>query len=377
MCRRRIRDNTEDGPEIWSLFAPRKRQAIGLGSLPRATYDLQGAQMLSSLLMDWDAFPLLHRKPIRAHQSTNNQGNSEDLWKTIAPDDRAVPTSRIERLPAEVLFMVFSMGDLEIRDLVALGLCSRTLWAFMLTQMLNSSCGAWAGTEIICAGNYVLDLPEMLSEEDFMTQRSGRGGGWASCQARRWIRIANRTYSRQSCHFECPWLRALQDHQSQASITNSNVWYTLEASLRNLYSWGAYPMGTGWVLRNLTTKEYLRLKLQTRDGRAYVEIESEHRCSIPVEQALLARIRWTRGSYTKSFQTPPPQPEWVGHRFEIVFTSDLSGTSNSDWPGEWRDVTSEVCVGTPAANPEMRLGQPSLIENACLVNTKCSSAVRC
>ena len=259
--------------------------------------------MLSSLLKDWDAFYLFHRKPLRRRQSTGS--NAGSVWKAIAPAKEASQLSSIEGLPAEILFMILDELKLETLDLVALGLCSKRLWAFMLVYVLSSSCGSWAGTEIVCTGNYLQNLPEPLVRANLA--EIPKGTKWrGDSSSRHWNYSASLFHQQRSCHLECPWLETLHHLHLGAGVKDPDTLKTLEMSLKNLFSRASYPMGTGWVLRNLTTKEYVRLRIQSDNARAYVETSSECGYPIPVEQVLLTRLFWTRAPHGKSVLPLPP-----------------------------------------------------------------------
>ena len=146
-------DQTCRGPQRWNLMVPDRTQRY---PVPVERRDVYWEKDLHTLLEgDWsfDAFEKLAR------------------WREIpsAPDLTGCVVhhglSPIEELPAELLSLVFSDGNLAKEDVIRLGTCSQTLWTHAVRQMqmdARASAAPWADTPMLCTGTYLRTVPPEL-----------------------------------------------------------------------------------------------------------------------------------------------------------------------------------------------------------------------
>lgn len=112
-----------------------------------------------------------------------------------------------------------------------------------------------------------------------------------------------------------------------------------------------------WVLRDLTTREFVRCRPGKGPGgvRGYVDC-GDARVKVRVDDILLLRICWTRvGHWDDREGLGIFRGKWAGHCFDIVPWEKLDGEEG------WRDCTEEVVEqAQEVAEKMLPLGTASL-----------------
>ena len=159
------------------------------------------------------------------------------------------------------------------------------------------------------------------------------------------------------------WLSVLRYHFSGKAGWGSK--YTrLQRYVASFYD-GLYPpklrLGQIWKLRNLTTKEFVRLHfLRRTDEQPVIDVADVDWCRL--DDILLLRICWTMKDY---YGKPPDQGLWAGHCFDII------AASADDQFAEWTDATLEIAEEAKALKLSVRHMLPPGID---LVHM-CSSGI--
>ncbi|KAF2004224.1 hypothetical protein P154DRAFT_519449 [Amniculicola lignicola CBS 123094] len=288
------------------------------------------------------------------------------LWATFTkPVDGVRPTqtyhrrppikpSFIEKLPNELLDLLVDALD-EKRDIVALGLASSVLWPVVLHRIHQEyrRCAApWAGKQIAFHGNYSWSTSQNLVGEGV---------------PRDVIRELNYYRYYWPHRFQCDiftdvrpmdqgWIDTLKDIKRQAGFSAAD-WIEIERDLSCHYM---FPQDRVWVLRNLTTSQYVRsdqlhpnpqavkeakepiISIYER-LRRFVRTSQQRRtddCPFTLAQVLLCMTRWS----TRRFFPPEAGPHglngsWVGHRFDIV---TLDRHNSEEDPAGWTDASEEA-----------------------------------
>lgn len=99
-----------------------------------------------------------------------------------------------------------------------------------------------------------------------------------------------------------------------------------------------YPaaLKEAWVLRNLTTKEYARVRFDTKTQRGFVETDL---LRLSVEDALLLSFCWTTDEvYDRDYLDIGSGP-WAGHAFDIVLAEEELPVMQTE---SWKDITEDV-----------------------------------
>lgn len=256
-------------------------------------------------------------------------------------------------------------------DVLALGLASSTLlshslqYISSLSRSRSSSIAAWAGAEIACTGTYLKILPSSFTDTGlapknlkFPSTEVVTGGSRrlirGMCEARKWNWAALRNYD---CDADVPfhqsWMEAFENltrsfatWRETASLWDEDMKEEIRESLWNVtttthseYGESEDEDGKGWVLRNLSKRESVKL-LPPKTGmdksinRPCVLDHEEAELSL--DDALLMRICWSSDYSYRGDQFPwGGNGVWAGDRFEVVYCA----TNEDD---RWFDVTETV-----------------------------------
>ncbi|KAI0846763.1 hypothetical protein F5Y00DRAFT_136833 [Daldinia vernicosa] len=256
-------------------------------------------------------------------------------------------------LPREIQLKIFA--ELGTRDCTALGLTNAYLWGLALPVLHDkwaARLGAWAGEKIVCVGELVepgdyppglfsdaeilsFDEPEIRSVlnidpffgyrprsvtlYDFGSHVIGReqelGTIWKGMKRDRLL-------------LKC--INSVADHDI--------VWKGPgKHDFKNFEEHCFYPRDQPWVLRNLTTKEFVRsealaLKPEFIQGPRVQGIGFSH--------AILSRICWSSApDIDMGDPTRITRGVWAGHCFDITQLSKHIELTQGE---TWIDVSSEV-----------------------------------
>ena len=264
--------------------------------------------------------------------------------------------SVFERVPGEVLDMV--LGYLGKRDMVAVGLCSGFLCRHVLQYIetdLRKADAPLAGTEIACTGTYLKDLPEPFERDELALGALNRdelyGGNMCLARQINWTAVS--TFEEIGANQGLAvWLDVFRTFQGKKGRKNKGRYKNLDRILTN---WNASlfpvrcPEGQSWVLRNLTTKEIVRLR-RTGQDNAEVVVDDESIKWCRLDDVLLMRICWTMsmdtglhvpmcGQGNPRTSIDVGQGEWAGHCFDVVMM-ELKSLQEIGWT----DVTSKIAT---------------------------------
>ncbi|KAF8169024.1 hypothetical protein K438DRAFT_1774532 [Mycena galopus ATCC 62051] len=332
-------DQTTRSPPRWTLLAPGLGQKQPLPSLYERRYDAGPLGFFNSDL-SWDAFGKL------AH--VGHDTKSPFLLRQLvrAPD----MSSQLEKLAAELLCII--SAGLDVDDLIALGLCSQTLWCIAMCQLQDESqrrMAPWAGTPIICTSTYLTSVPDSfrqinpgLIEEMEAWEVLGRG----MCPARRWNWRALNDYSEavdvHSLSSQC--LAAFS-----TKVESSGIPKKLQAALQRTMTDDLFRVHnhSKWVLRNLDTKEVVHFQAMTHEDTVCLAVSGLP--WLTLDFVLTLRILWPNLNRHND-----PQPSnvkvgaWAGHKFDVVEAANLE-------PGEsWQDVTEDIAREAKTKKPNSK-----------------------
>jgi len=290
----------------------------------------------------WDAFWKLARVPTIAPVA--------EFVTAFPGADASVDASPIERLPAELFDMVLGDTELSTEDLMALGVCSKTLWLQILAHVhedCRKAAAPWAGTPLLCTGSWLLDLPPAIYEafpdqqkrEDAYKARTGRWYGCCPARKLNWNGISNYVNVEGQSRTQA-WLAALTT-VARTAQTDRTTMRKLQCSLSEMLQRQTDVSQRNWILRNLTVQQYVRLKFdrprRTQEANVYVRGASW----LTLDRALILRISWganETGTYDKRADdrlNASLRGSWAGHCFDVAEDSVSLEYS-------WHDVTDEV-----------------------------------
>ncbi|KAL7917624.1 hypothetical protein ACQKWADRAFT_325476 [Trichoderma austrokoningii] len=263
-------------------------------------------------------------------------GHAESLVRLLAVPVKPVPG----RGP--------SVETARIEDALSLGLAFpqfRAIAGRRVQEHLRLMCGPWAGQEIVCVGEKTEanDFPPALVADQGLlrtlcrrTLLSGREPppGREPPNLFNAVRRAPATVTREPCvMYEVGRLRAYLVARQWCTSADFNSLGLHFRSRREFY-----PVDEPWILRNLTTKEFVRAEAVA------LRPQFVHGPDIDVVgfgQVLVSRICWSSAP-AAGFQDPTnvSRGVWAGHRFDIT-TLARHRRETRDRPA-WDDVSDEV-----------------------------------
>jgi hypothetical protein len=279
-----------------------------------------------------------HQK--QAKTESRNSGDAGDT--SYAPTFSSIPT--------EVHRLIFNYTEF-IEDVICLSLTSRYFWSIgqgYIHDHYASFLGAWAGENIVCVGEDVEpgDFPPGLftmEEENELRQKSIVIPDESSPD--------RETYSEPLTlyHFT---LDIAAEMEERIDLYRESISTYMRCRDRGNHTDAAfkcqysdivveeskyYPEDQPWILRNLTTKEFVRseaIALRPED------IYGPRIRGLGFGEVVMSRISWsTSSSVSMSDKSKIHRGVWAGHRFDIT---TLARHIEETKGGEWRDVSEEV-----------------------------------
>ena len=236
------------------------------------------------------------------------------------------------QVATELIVMIFEEID-DAYDAIMLGLTHDTLmiigWRH-IQSLLAQERPRWAGCRIICLGNGGNDLPDgVISEEE----------------KEKYLKLAGSSDQPESGD-EGDETESFDLYEISERISNSpDMLDSAEREPLGLSSEerrvlrkiidggdGGYYWWKGWVLMNLSTKEYVKSKaaakilpsMDATDGRCF-------------GQLILSHICWSSYDCTAiHFDGGLNRGEWAGDRFRIVTTNVFESKTTGE---QWEDVS--------------------------------------
>ncbi|KAF2434466.1 hypothetical protein EJ08DRAFT_725382 [Tothia fuscella] len=333
----------------WRIVSPRQRLRHEFDNRPylQAGPEVVWTEIEHLLFMpeksSWNAWNNLVRSSAsRRRRGKSMEGRSNK--RIFLPGN----PSKFETLPFELLDMILSHEDLAREDLISVGVASPNLWPHVL-DVVAAHCkkqsAPFAGVEIACVGSSLQDLPPSF-QADGLRKR---------CKIQQWhayqIPI---DFDRR-----CAWSRHTPVRGESYSCDCKGSWYNrigfgayvsrhwgLFNELKEvLDEAGEYDSDSEWMLRNLTTKEYIRCEHaapvyeERANTRGYGYVLDTVGQRIRIDDILLMRICCTR--YSGGMFNSLENGVWAGHCFDIV-ELNADGKSGNGKKCEWRDCTAEV-----------------------------------
>ncbi|KAJ7361234.1 hypothetical protein DFH08DRAFT_843520 [Mycena albidolilacea] len=353
MCPPGVDQTTRSSP-LWTFLAPGLGQKQKLPSDRKERWYDAGPLGFFNSGLSWDAFGKL------AHVGRDSKSPFLLRQLVRAP----VMSSRLEKLAAELLCII--SAGLDVDDLIALGLCSQTLWCIAMCQLQDEyqrRKAPWAGTPIICTSTHLTSVPDSfrqvnpgLIEEmeawEVRRQMATHRTRMGMSPIRRWNWGALNDYSEvvdvHSLSSQC--LAAFS-----AKVESSGIPKKLQATLQrtmtnDLFRPSSVHNRSKWVLRNLDTKEVVHFQAVKREGfKDTVCLAVSGLPWLTLDFVLTLRILWPD---LNRYNDPQPSNvkvgAWAGHKFDVVEAATLE-------PGEsWQDVTEDIAREAETTKPNSK-----------------------
>ncbi|KAJ5633587.1 hypothetical protein N7528_001429 [Penicillium herquei] len=343
--------------QYWRVIAPGRKEVTGcIGELVQALLSGGAANLV----------PLLAR-PLNAHSRDNvevlpgenvedeREGTCSRRTRTRSlSQSHLAKTNRIEQhdallkaspgtdnnlksfsfLPSEIHHAIFNNID-DVQDVLCLSLTSRYFWAVGLSHIedhIVSSLAPWAGERIICVSDqsdpdeFPPGLLSPAEQEDLVELNHVQDLNAFSIK-HTWKKIGGPSLSQQLQE----WFKEYESHHRMTSADRTEIIMGLKPEILEFY-----PRNQPWVLRNLTTKEYVRGEaIALKD----LFVHGPHIDVIGFSEVLLSRISWSSQPVEVGHGKDMAHGKWAGHRFEISPLATLKRGSDS---AEWVDVSDEL-----------------------------------
>ena len=257
-----------------------------------------------------------------------------------------MPQSLLESLPTELLDIILDDEELEKEDIMAVGLASETLWMHALRHVEKqymSTRAPFAGVEVAVTGTHLRDFPESFDADDMakssvgsLNIRRGRGGTiMPIARAVNWAAL--RTYEVVETSLEREWIPACHIHDTATLVISKKCFSGLLDELRSRCSslYGG-DLSAVWVLRNLTTKQYVECHPRAAWRGASGIINHPLADNMSIDDVLMLRTCWTKEALSGTNY----RGQWAGHSFDLVPAVE-SGVETVP-AGEWTAYTDEV-----------------------------------
>lgn len=267
------------------------------------------------------------------HASKAARIETHNTKEVIEPDGNTKPRS-LYHLPSDIHHTIFLHLD-DVEHVLSLSLTNRYFWAvgiMHIEEHIVRSLAPWAGERIICVSNQCdpRDYPPGLLNPKEEAE----------------IRELNRVYDLDSFSINHTYKKVggpSLSQELQRSFQKYEAQYPMSRADRTEIMMGLkpeilefYPHDQKWILRNLTTKEYVRGEVIA------LKEEFIHGPQIDVlgfAEVLITRISWSREPI-RSKRGPNMTPgKWAGHRFDIT---PLAYHERDNKDEQWKDVSNEV-----------------------------------
>ncbi|MCJ1472306.1 hypothetical protein MMC13_000953 [Lambiella insularis] len=227
--------------------------------------------------------------------------------------------------------MVLPDPALEKQDVIAVGFASEMLWLHVhrhIEKRLLGGCRT------------VGRLAEDISAQSPVKVKQ-RG---SACMIWNIDLATDSGYEERSEDAVAVWRAAFEAHiAAAANIAGPHfkrMGDELHLTATRLSSWSLEHL---WVLRNLTTQEYVRCRPGLEAGKTQGFVDHAGGKWLRIEDVLLLRICWTKPSrFRKRSDTlgsGDDRGKWAGHCFDII---ELAEKSLSNWKDITDDIVKEV-----------------------------------
>lgn len=266
-------------------------------------------------------------------------------------------TTTFSDFPGEIHRLIFAQIEYLV-DVINLGATSQYYWTFArecLDQYAISFIGQWAGENIVCVGDYV--KPDDYPPGMFTAEERD--------EFRQWVGPADIDDDSEDDDSDRPFTLYDFGHPSFYDSENSttplhNAFFRLIGELRQQYPWETtlprivqsylrersrsndqyLPEDQQWILRNLTTKQFVRAEAIALKPEF---IEGPFIRGLGFAEVVLSRICWSSSdSVGMADPTNITRGVWAGHCFDI--TTRTKHEDETKCGQGWEDASDEVAA---------------------------------
>ncbi|KAE8442816.1 hypothetical protein EG329_002788 [Mollisiaceae sp. DMI_Dod_QoI] len=328
MCGKGV-DQTMRTPQRWQVLALELKERHCMGNEENMGFELGKSFFTDKINFDvWGALarpavPVVQQKKIEP----GDDRDDDYPWR------RSLGIFDI--LSNELVDMVIdNVSTSNDNDLVALGLTCQGFWELVVQRIQTryiKNAAPWAGKKIALLGSWSTSLPESFSQNN-LASNIIEDAEWPI------TRHLSRTLF---CLIESEGTALRTTKTREASLMNTVDQYLAQCRIPE-WRWKEmkeqlkcpelFPLDREWVLRNLTTREYVSASYTVGVIRA---------TKIRLVDALLSKIGWSDNlSWSdQKFDEDGWAGQWAGHCFDIVTKEVQVKEGGSE---AWKNVTDDV-----------------------------------
>lgn len=278
------------------------------------------------------------------HRKLSNQDTSPEV---------ATQCLNFSALPAELIGMVFDR--LDIVNALRLTLAAQRFWEIgwpYMEKKLMGFMGPWAGHRLVCLGESPIEgyPPDMLNKDEKEELAKGLNADeydddWddeydiVQGSPVDLITLVESRYCKTGPDVPPPLLVqnlqevAIDQIQTMPRPMTSRLFEFLSSRHLSVF----FPDDQKWVLRNLTTHEFIRSEAlagnSSQTGRHIKDLGFEH--------LILFRTFWSSSSWSAEFNRRSVHHGiWAGHRFEITVLDRHTKSMQSGVA--WKDISEDA-----------------------------------
>ncbi|KAI9869293.1 MAG: hypothetical protein M1813_000081 [Trichoglossum hirsutum] len=283
----------------------------------------------------------MNDRPAEQHQRSKTPHASDA--SDISQMGTGPPT--FSSLPVELHDLVFQ--ELDIEDVLALSFTDQYFWEVgqgHIKDYFLSLLGPWAGESIICVGDYLNPgdyPPGELTQAQLgkLSQFGGKyGDGHVQAELMSLRGFLEDPYEKVKSNVEFSSLIAHVATSKRYSyhLMPEHLQSRIETALSPTLS-QFYPVDEPWILRNLTTQEYVRSEAIALDPKYIHGPRIEY---LGFSEVILSRVCWSSDpSISMKYGGGIHRGVWAGDRFDIT---TLARHEQNKGEGKWEDVSEEV-----------------------------------
>ncbi|KAJ5691991.1 hypothetical protein N7462_001414 [Penicillium macrosclerotiorum] len=340
--------------QLWRVLAPGRKETTGiLGELAEVLLSGSASGLVALLAVPVNTHRYQNVEIVPGENIEDNEDEDFECTKRIRTSDlsqnhssKAVRIEHHDRnirearnpdftsLSSDLHHKIFSNLD-TIEDVLRLSLANKYFWAVGLAHIedhIVESLAPWAGERIICVSDqtdpsdYPSDILDPAEQDD--------------------IRELNKVYHLESFSIRntykkigAPslsqelqrWFLDYEAKHHMSQTDRAEIMMGLKPEILEFY-----PRDQRWILRNLTTKEYVRGEVIA------LKEEFIHGPQIDVigfSEILISRISWSSQPERVGWSENITKGKWAGHRFDITPLSLHEERSKNE---VWEDVSDEI-----------------------------------
>ncbi|KAJ5377972.1 uncharacterized protein N7496_005381 [Penicillium cataractarum] len=339
----------------WQVIAPARKETTGiLGDLIDALLTGSAAGLVPLLAVPLNA----HREHIDGLlPGENAEDNQDDDFECTTrtrcnglSQNHSSKAARIEHhnatevsltspkslfnFPSEIHHRIFSLLDV-VEDVLRFSLTNRYFWAVGLAHIeehIIASLAPWAGEKIICVSDKSdpHDFPPNLltPTEAEEVKELNKLYDFNSFSIRNTYKKIGGPPLSQKLQI---WFLDYEAGHYMGTANRAEIMMGLKPEILEFY-----PRDQRWILRNLTTREYVRGEVIA------LKEEFIHGPQIEVfgfAEVLISRISWSTQPEKIGGGNNITRGKWAGHRFDIT---PLAWLQEKHGKEPWRDVSNEI-----------------------------------